>query len=67
MKLLSAGAEISCPLSVLERVGIMFFFSLRKYMRIFSGHWKLMMLDRVWTRLLRLSANTKVTHVIDDC
>ena len=32
MKLLS-GAEISCPLSVLERVGVMEVF-LRKYMRI---------------------------------
>ena len=45
MKLLS-GAEISCPLSVLERVGIMEIFFLRKHMRILSGHWKLSVIER---------------------
>ena len=46
MKLLS-GAEILCPLSVLERVGIMEGFFLRKHMRIsLSGHWRLSVIER---------------------
>ena len=44
MKLLS-GAEISCPLSVLERVGIMEVF-LKKIYENFSGHWKLPVIER---------------------
>ena len=49
MNLLS-GAEISCSLSVLERVGIMEVSFVRKYMRILSGHWKLSVLERVHIR-----------------
>ena len=46
MKLLS-GAEISCPLSVLERVGIMeVFFFFKKIYENFSGHWKLSVIER---------------------
>ena len=44
MKLLS-GAEISCPLSVLERVGIMEVF-LKKIYENFSGQWKLSVIER---------------------
>ena len=40
-----SGSEILCPLSVLDRVGIMEVFK-RKYMRILSGHWKLSVIDR---------------------
>ena len=49
MKLLS-GAEISCPLSILERVSIMEVFFLRKQMRILSGHWTLSVIERVRIR-----------------
>ena len=45
MKLLS-GAEISCPLSVLERVGIMEVFFFKKIYENFSGHWKLSVIER---------------------
>ena len=44
MKLLS-GAEISCLVSVLERVGIMEVF-LKKIYENFSGHWKLSVIER---------------------
>ena len=44
MKLLS-GAEISCPLSVLEIVGIIEVF-FKKIYENFSGHWKLSVIER---------------------
>ena len=52
MKLLSE-AEISCPLSVLERVGIMEVF-FKKIYENFSGHWKLSVIERSPYREVRL-------------
>ena len=67
MKLLS-GAEIQCPLSVLQRVRIIdFFFFLRKYIRILSGHWKLSVKERCpyWrgVRTKRFDCNKNATKL----